>query len=497
MPFRDVLEIHVQGGKGGDGALSFLRLKYVPKGGPDGGHGGRGGSVVLHAVDDVSSLDKLVGRTHFRAQTGRQGEGRNKAGASGEDLVIDVPVGTIAIDIDTGERLADLVTVGETAVVARGGEGGRGNAAFVNAQRRTPRFAERGTPGEHRHLQLELRTIADVGLVGYPNAGKSSLLAAVSAAKPTIADYPFTTLSPNLGVVERADSSERERLTMADIPGIIEDAHLGKGLGLEFLRHISRTRLLVYVLDIADEPAATFDALQRELREYDPDLLDRPAVVALNKTDLAGDGPPSELAEVRGVEDELARFGLPVLSVSALTGAGLGAFVETLFDLLPPRPEPVKAATGRRVVVLPLRVARDMSGSGWVVTGSAIEAVVARFDPTNRDAVAYLQHHFRTLGVNAALKKAGAQSGDEVEIAGAVFDYFDDTSAVDAPPGEDDAVVAGVSDGEEEDAFAGGGAAGDEDASAGADASAFADASANADASADADASAHAEDDVG
>ena len=472
MPFRDVLEIHVQGGKGGDGALSFLRLKYIPKGGPDGGHGGRGGSVFLRAVDDVSSLDKLVGRTQFRAETGRQGEGRNKAGPGGEDLVIDVPVGTIAFDVDTGERLADLVTVGETAVVARGGEGGRGNAAFANSQRRTPRFAERGTPGERRHLRLELRTIADVGLVGYPNAGKSSLLAAVSKARPVIAEYPFTTLSPNLGVVERSDSAERERLTMADIPGIIEDAHLGKGLGLEFLRHISRTRLLVYVLDIASEPVTTLEALQRELHEYDPDLLDRPALVVLNKADLAGDGPPSALDEVVEVEQDLARFGLPVVSVSALTGAGLDGLVETLFDLMPPRPEPVKSPTGRRVVVEPLRVARDMSGTGWVVTGSDIEAVVARFDPSNRDAVAYLQHHFRTLGVNAALKKAGAQSGDEVEIAGAVFDYFDDTSAAEAEGREDDGVGDGGTDwGADDDALAGADASSSDDDSAGADAS--------------------------
>lgn len=442
MPFRDVLEIHVQGGKGGDGSLSFLRLKYVPKGGPDGGHGGRGGSVILRAVDDVSSLDKLVGRTQFRAETGHQGEGRNKAGAGGADMIIDVPVGTMAIDAETGERLADLVAVGETAVVARGGEGGRGNASFVNSQRRTPRFAERGTPGERRHLRLELHIIADVGLVGYPNAGKSSLLAAVSNSKPVIADYPFTTLSPNLGVVERSGSVGLERLTMADIPGIIEDAHLGKGLGLEFLRHISRTRLLVYVLDIAAEPVSTMEALQRELQAYDPALLERPALVALNKIDLTGDEVPEAASEVVEAEQALARFGLPVMSVSALTGAGLHGFRAALFDLLPPRPAPVQLPTGRRVVVAPLRVARDLAGTGWVVTGSAIEAVVSRFDPTNRDAVAYLQHHFRTLGVNAALKKAGARSGDEVEIAGSTFDYFDDTATEAEGAASDEAAAA-------------------------------------------------------
>lgn len=426
MAFRDVLDITVQGGKGGDGGLSFMRLKYIPKGGPDGGHGGRGGSVFLRAVDDISSLSRLVGKSHFRAPVGAQGEGRNKAGAYGADIYVDVPVGTLAHDLDTGELVADLTHVGETAVVAKGGEGGRGNSTFANSTRRAPRFAEFGVPGERRKLRLELRTIADVGLVGYPNAGKSSLLAALSNSRPEIASYPFTTLSPNLGVVER--DRGLQRLTMADIPGIIEDAHLGKGLGLDFLRHISRTRLLVYVLDAAEDPEATLEALHFELQEYDPELLTRPAVIVLNKADLL-EGLEEELREL---EAEMARAGLPVATISALAGTGLDDLRDTLFEMLPPKPEPVKQVESRTVFVTPPTVKRHMSGLGWVVTGSELEAVVARFDPNNPEAVSYLQHHFKNLGVNKLLKRAGAQTGDEVRIGDATFDYFDDT----APPAE-------------------------------------------------------------
>ncbi len=417
MAFRDVLDITVQGGKGGDGGMSFLRLKYMPKGGPDGGRGGDGGSVYLEAIDDVTSLDRLVGKRLYKAQTGGQGEGRNKAGRGGEDLTVQVPVGTTARDRDTGRVLADLVTVGERTLIAGGGVGGRGNASFANAQRQTPRFAEYGTPGEKRRVRLELRTIADVGLVGYPNAGKSSLLAALSNAKPEIASYPFTTLSPNLGVVER----DLERFTLADIPGIIEGAHEGKGLGLEFLRHISRTRLLVFVLDIAGEPAKTFESLQEELREYDPKLLELPSLVALNKTDLAS---PSEVEEE---VSKLTPFGLPVLAVSALEGRGLDALRDALFELLPARPSlEAQASEPERVTFDHARVERDPSGTGWRVRGEELEALVSRFDPANRDAVAYLQHHFAALGVNKLLKKAGAQDGDDVIIGGAVFEYFDE-----------------------------------------------------------------------
>ncbi len=425
MPFRDVIEINAQGGRGGDGAMSFLRLKYVPKGGPDGGHGGAGGSVWLEAVDDLNSLDTLGHRRTYKAPSGRQGEGRERAGAAGADLTLSVPVGTIVYDLDSGERLGDLVGVGERLLVAAGGQGGRGNAAFASSRRQAPRFAEAGSRGERRRLRLELRTIADVGLVGYPNAGKSSLLGALSNARPRVADYPFTTLHPHLGVVERDDAAGAERLTMADIPGIVEDAHLGRGLGLDFLRHIARTRLLVFVLDVTDDAVATLDALRRELEAYDATLLQRPALVVLNKIDLL------DADEVDAVEAEAAGFGLPLVRVSALARAGLDVLRRVLFELLPERPpltaDPAPAP--RRVVADPVRVERDPTGSGWVVRGRDLEAVVERFDAGNRDAVAYLQHHFAASGVNALLRRAGAATGDDVTIAGAVFEYFDDDAS--------------------------------------------------------------------
>jgi GTPase len=437
MPFRDVMDITVQGGKGGDGGMSFLRLKYVEKGGPDGGYGGHGGSVWLEAVDNVASLDALVNQRAFHGGTGMQGEGRDRSGQAGEDVVVTVPVGTIAFDADTGEVIADLVDVGQRVRVAAGGLGGRGNAAFATARRRAPRFAERGTRGERRRLRLELRTIADVGLVGYPNAGKSSLLAALSNARPKIAAYPFTTLSPNLGVIERQGPSGPERFTMADIPGIIEDAHLGKGLGLDFLRHITRTRLLLFVLDIATEPLTTFEALRVELSAYDETLLERPSLVVVHKIDLADE------SEIAVTVEELAESGVPVVAASSVSRQGLEALVDVLFDLLPPRPRPVPAPVeAARVVADPTRVERDMSGNGWVVRGRDLEAVVARFDATNADAVSYLQHHFASLGVNKLLKRAGAVTGQEVQIGEAVFEYFDEEKAeMEARVAEDEALA--------------------------------------------------------
>lgn len=427
MAFRDVLDITVQAGKGGDGGLSFLRLKYMAKGGPDGGHGGSGGSVYLEAVDDVTSLAKLVDRRFYKAGTGGQGEGRNRAGARGKDLTLKVPVGTIARDLDTGQLLADLTDAGERLCIAKGGQGGRGNASFATSTRRAPRFAEYGTPGERRTVRLELRTIADIGLVGYPNAGKSSLLAALSNARPVIASYPFTTLSPNLGVVER----DHERLTLADLPGIVAGAHEGKGLGLDFLRHISRTRLLAFVVDIAAEPVDNLQSLQAELEAYDPELLSRPAVVVLNKIDVASQ------QEVSSVVEELTRFGSPVVAVSALQRTGLSDLEEALFALLPARAEPVDVE--RRpieVTVDQLRVERDRSGEGWVVRGRELEALVARFDARNPEAVAYLQHHFAASGVHRLLKRAGAKDGDDVRVGDSVFEYFDEQASSAAGGGE-------------------------------------------------------------
>jgi GTPase len=431
MPFRDLLEISVTAGNGGDGSMSFLRAKFMAKGGPDGGHGGKGGSVYLRAIQGVESLDSLVGKRKFKAENGEYGKGRLKAGMDGKDITINVPVGTLAVDLETNRVIADLLEVGQTHLIANGGNGGRGNSVFVTPTRQAPRFAELGVPGERRNLRLELRLIADVGLVGYPNAGKSSLLKALSNANPQVAAYPFTTLAPILGVIEkmRDELGSSDRLTMADIPGIIEGASQGKGLGLEFLRHISRTRLLVYVLDGNESPAEHIEALQNELREYDPSLLENPALIALNKIDLLDD----ELQAI--LEDELTKFGLPVIGISAAEGLGLERIKTLFFELLPPRetraslvepeiekgPEPVKATRSEDQF--------DDGTNLWIVTGGDFEARVARFARHFQDAAEYLESFFKRQGLSNVLKRAGVKAGDTVKIGEFTFEYFDDERA--------------------------------------------------------------------
>ncbi|HEX2863952.1 MAG TPA: GTPase ObgE [Deinococcales bacterium] len=423
MPFRDILDITVASGRGGDGSMSFFRAKYIPKGGPDGGHGGVGGSVYLEAVGNVESLDDLVGKRRYQAEHGGGGEGRLRAGKDGADVVIPVPAGTMALDIDTGRVIADLQAPGERALIAKGGTGGRGNSAFASSTRQAPRFAETGTPGEKRRVRLELRLIADVGLVGYPNAGKSSLLAALSNANPEIASYPFTTLNPILGVVRREtdDVGGEERFTLADIPGIIEGASEGKGLGLQFLRHISRTRLLAYVLAADADPAGTLKQLQAELHSYDQRLLDTPAVIALNKTDLLD---PDDMSEI---EASLVPFGLPVVRTSALTGDGLEHFRETLFQLLPPKPRlpsvmPEKLAPAAE----PLRITRAEDPGEWIVTGGGFQEIISRFHRHLTDAADYLEGVFRRQGLNNALVRAGVKEGDTVRIGEFAFEYLND-----------------------------------------------------------------------
>ena len=410
--FRDTLEITVVAGHGGDGVVSFFREKYLPKGGPDGGDGGRGGSVYLKAGAGVDSLAKLSKR-HYKAGRGQHGKGKDMAGHSGEDLIIEVPLGTRVYDAESGELIADLVEEGQVALVARGGEGGFGNAHFATATRQAPRFALGGLPGEKRRLRLELRLIADVGLVGYPNAGKSSLLAALTRARPKVADYPFTTLSPNLGVVE----GELERFTMADIPGIIEGAAAGKGLGLDFLRHISRTRLLLYVLDVTQEPAATLAKLRAEVGSYDPELLRRPALVALNKIDLVA---PEEAADR---VHELAAAGLAVVPVSALSGEGLKTLKETLFQLLPAAPRPQAEPPKRREEVPGLRVEEVEEGI-FQVESPQLERLVGRIRGELWEAAEWLQGEFRRAGLEQALKARGVRAGDTVRIGDLEFEYI-------------------------------------------------------------------------
>lgn len=320
--FVDQARIYVKAGDGGNGCISFRREKYVPKGGPDGGNGGRGGNVVVRVDPHLRTLLDFRYRRHFRAPNGRHGEGSNRTGASGDDLVIRVPPGTQVYDDETGELLADLVEPGQEAVVARGGRGGRGNAAFATSTNQTPRVAEPGEKGEERWLRLELKLVADVGLVGFPNAGKSTLLARVSAAHPKIADYPFTTLHPNLGVVRVGDYFS---FVMADIPGLIEGAHEGKGLGHQFLRHIERTRVLLYLIEsTSSDIKRDYHVLRHELEAYSPVLMQKPALVALTKIDLLPDDRVPSLS-LDGVE---------VIPISAVTGKNIERLLEKLRTLL-------------------------------------------------------------------------------------------------------------------------------------------------------------------
>jgi GTP-binding protein len=327
MPFLDEAKIHVRSGAGGRGCISFRREKFRPKGGPDGGDGGRGGDVVIEASSQVQSLLDYSYKKHFQAGSGKHGEGNDRHGADGEDLVLRVPVGTLVRDAQSGEVLADLTHAGQRVVVAKGGHGGKGNARFATPTRQAPRFSTPPGTGEERWVLLELKLMADVGLVGLPNVGKSSLLARVSSARPKIASYPFTTLNPHLGVVELGDE---ERMVMADLPGLVEGAHKGVGLGLRFLRHVERTRLLLYVLDLDPNrergPVEEFQILRHEVQMYQPSLLQRPCLVALNKVDL-----PGASLRAREIHKLLSKESISCYQISALTGQGVEELLGEIF----------------------------------------------------------------------------------------------------------------------------------------------------------------------
>lgn len=346
--FIDEAYIHVKAGDGGNGCVAFRREKYVPRGGPSGGDGGHGGSVFIEANPNDNTLLRYRYDREFRAERGRHGEGSNRSGRSGEDLVLTVPVGTLVYDQQTGQLLADLTQPGQRCMVARGGRGGRGNAHFARPWRRAPRLAEPGQPGEERWLRLELKLLADVGLVGLPNAGKSTLIARISAARPKIADYPFTTLEPCLGVV-RADPEDWSRsYVVADLPGLVEGAHRGAGLGHRFLRHIERTRLLAHLVDVSDtapnDPVHSFAVVQRELAAFSDALARRPVVVVATKLDAA-----TERTRLEQLQEHARRCGLPCYAISAVTGQGVGELVlamRELLDRLPPPGSPTSDIAG-------------------------------------------------------------------------------------------------------------------------------------------------------
>ncbi len=325
MDFIDESKVYLKAGNGGNGCCSFRREKYVPKGGPDGGDGGKGGDIIITASPHVHTLLDQRYHPHYKSERGQHGQGKNCTGKSGRDLTIPVPVGTLVKDAQTGEIVADLVEEGQSVIVARGGIGGRGNARFATSTMQAPRYCEPGRPGEERDYILELKLLADVGLVGFPNAGKSTLISRVSSARPKIADYPFTTLVPNLGMVRWKDAD----FVMADIPGIIEGAHTGVGLGLRFLRHIERTRIIVYVIDMSEEtmrdPKEEFTVLRRELGSYSQRLLDLKQIVFLNKCDLLTAKERAKEA-VAFIKDE----GYPCFMASALTGDGLSDLLDEI-----------------------------------------------------------------------------------------------------------------------------------------------------------------------
>jgi GTPase len=481
---HDRARIHVRAGAGGDGCMSFRREAHVPRGGPDGGDGGRGGDVVLVCDGSLRDLRAFKRRAHYHAGRGGHGEGALRHGADGETLAIAVPPGTEALGADADElagRRFELLADGQRARVARGGGGGRGNKRFANSTRQAPRFAERGLPGEEGWLELRLRLLADVGLVGLPNAGKSSLLTRLTRAAPKVASYPFTTLSPVLGVLE--DQHERRQLVVADIPGLIEGASVGAGLGHDFLAHVERTRLLVHVLDIAPELSGAADAdananhavIEHELAAHDPRLAALPRVLVLSKIDLL---------EPARVEAALARWReqlgpeVPVLGTSSATGAGVNELAQLLLRLVPEAPtvaqgsaEAVAGADAgpgigggagvdsgagpeggapigsggtapaggmdelaEHMVFRPgagaqgFEVRRTGSGA-FTVSGRGIELLLARYDIDNEDALAYLEERLRRIGVVAALEEQGFQAGDELEIAGVPFELDPDMSA--------------------------------------------------------------------
>jgi GTPase len=427
----DRARINVQAGRGGDGCMSFRREAHVPKGGPDGGDGGRGGDLVLLCDDSLRDLQAFRRKAHFKAAKGGHGQGALRHGADGETLEIRVPPGTIA-ELEDGTR-HDLLAPGQRARVARGGSGGRGNKHFATPTRQAPRFAERGLPGEDGWIELRLKLLADAGLVGLPNAGKSSLLARLTRAQPKVAGYPFTTLEPVLGTI---DADERQ-LILADIPGLIEGASEGAGLGHDFLAHVERTRLLVHVLDLApldgSDPVANHATIERELAAHDARLAALPRILALSKVDLV---TPQEAAAAAAEWGERLGPDVPIVRTSSATGEGLDELRRALLERVPVAP-PAAAAeaagevadveglaehrTFRPAAERGFRVEQRSDG-GFRVVGAGVDRLVMRYDPDNEEAMAHLERRLKAIGVIAALEQAGFAPGDDVEIGGLEFE---------------------------------------------------------------------------
>ncbi len=427
--FYDTTKIYIKGGDGGSGVVSYRREKYVPEGGPNGGDGGRGGDVILETDSGLRTLVDFKYNRHYKADRGQHGQGKNKHGRGGEDLVVRVPPGTIVKDAETGQVLGDLVDDKQRMLVAKGGRGGRGNARFATSKNKAPSFAEKGEPGQELQLELELKLLADVGLIGFPNVGKSTLISRISAAKPKIADYPFTTITPNLGVVALQEGNS---FVVADIPGLIEGAHEGTGLGHQFLRHIERTRLLVHVIDGAQlegrDLIEDFKIITNELEHYNDKLAMRPQIVVVNKIEL-----PQAQENTDRLIDYLAKEKpeIPYLTISAVTGKGIDQLLNLISKrldeieaepIVPVAEEEVRIVEGPKAERFHIKFVNGI----WEVTGEEIEKHIIMTDFSNEEAVKRLQRIIKLMGLEKALRDSGVKEGDTVRIKDMEFDFTDE-----------------------------------------------------------------------
>jgi GTP-binding protein len=420
--FLDEVRIQVISGKGGDGAVHFRREKYVPRGGPDGGDGGRGGDVILIVSPHLNTLNKFQQNQRFQAEDGKRGGRSNRTGADGDDLIIPVPPGTIVRDAESGDLIGDLVQGDQQLIVCKGGRGGRGNARFATSRKQAPRMAEKGAPVQERWINLELRLIADAGIIGLPNAGKSTLLASVTNAKPKIADYPFTTLHPNLGVAKLDIDA---LLVLADIPGLIEGAHKGVGLGFAFLRHIQRTRVLVHLIDgQSEDPIADFSQINSELALFDPALGEKPQVVGINKMDL-----PHVEQRWSEIQADFEAVEVEVHALSGVTGQGVRELLWRVYhilqDLGPVEVEDEELPVYRsEPEIEPFSIEMEEEGI-WRIHGAQIERAAEMTYWEFDEAVRRFQFLLTRLGIESALREAGAQSGDTVRIGEFELEWVD------------------------------------------------------------------------
>ncbi len=432
--FVDRVRIYVRSGRGGNGCVSFRREKYIPYGGPDGGNGGKGGDVYLRANPNITTLYDFTRKPHYKAEDGQHGKGKNMHGKNGKDLYIEVPCGTVVYKIDeNGNKLqiADLVSPGDSVIVAKGGRGGRGNAEFKSSTNRAPRIAELGQPGEYVILELELKLIADVGIIGLPNAGKSTLLSVMTSARPKIADYPFTTLSPNLGVCDYHGF----RFVLADIPGLIEGAHMGKGLGTEFLRHIERTKVLLHLIDIgvnndAKQIYKNYKVVMRELEKYSPTLVDKPMIIALNKIDLL---PKEKVKSIVSQIVKKVKNKYPVVPISAIKKQNIEILVKEIVNKIKQigkvctiiSEKQTQSVNQIQQFVYQPNFCVEKQGNKFIVKGKQVEDLVKMTDFNSKESVQRLQRILKKIGVEKMLKKYNIRPGDKVVISDIEFSYIE------------------------------------------------------------------------